>query len=207
MSARRLLLPLPTFLLALVSFACEPRIEEPPPPEKKPPREAPVEVASAAPKKRCIHPTEAEPKRKLARKGPDPSCPKDDLEAPPLLATGKIVFPEASGATVTVEVARRNHERMRGLMYRKDMAEDHGMIFVFDKPEVHTFWMRNTCLPLDMLFVDEEGFVVGIEENTTTMSDSKFSVPCASSYVIEVNAGFCRRHGIRAGQKVELSGI
>jgi uncharacterized membrane protein (UPF0127 family) len=86
-------------------------------------------------------------------------------------------------------------------MYRREMAADEGMLFVFERPERHSFWMHNTCLPLDMLFIDEDGTVVGIEENTPTMNDSTFGVPCPSKYVLEVNAGWTRRHGVVAGAR------
>jgi len=109
---------------------------------------------------------------------------------------------------IVAEVAERPRDRARGLMFRTNMPEDHGMIFVFnEQPEVHEFWMRNTCIPLDMLFVDRDGVIVGIVENIPTMNDSTYSVPCPSSYVIEVNAGYCRRHGIVAGQKIQLDGV
>lgn len=190
----------------LLFFGCSERVPEPLADKKEP---APLADTQSpkAPKKRCIHPTEKEPKRKLESKGPDPRCPPDDLDKPPKLATGKAVFPEAGDTAITIELARTNSERMRGLMYRKSLEDDRGMLFTFEKPSIQRFWMHNTCLPLDMLFIDEEGFVVGIEENTTTMSEATFSVPCPSSYVLEVNAGFCRKHGIRAGQKVVLSGL
>jgi len=188
--------------LGTLAAACSERVEEPPPVKKEG-----TNAAAPSVKKRCIHPTEAEPKRAVAQPSPDPKCPVEEGPSPKSLPAGKVVFPEAKDTTVTVEIARTNETRMRGLMYRKSLPEDQGMIFVFDTPGKHKFWMRNTCIPLDMLFVDDEGFVVGIEENTTTMSDTTFSVPCASTYVVEVNAGFCRRHGIRAGQKIVLSGI
>jgi uncharacterized protein len=183
--------------LGLLALACE-RIEEPPPPRKEPGKRPP---------ERCIHPTAETPKRYLAQPGPDPSCPADDQPDAPKLRAGKVIFTEANGAAVTVEIAEKNDERNRGLMFRKSLPEDHGMIFVFPRSDVHRFWMRNTCLPLDMVFVDGDGYVVGIEENTTTMSDAQFYVPCPSRYVVEVNAGYCRRHGVRAGQRVKLEGI
>jgi hypothetical protein len=67
--------------------------------------------------------------------------------------------------------------------------------------------MHNTCIPLDMLFIDDDGLIVGIEENTPTMSDDTFSVGCSSKYVLELNAGWCRRHGVVAGQKVRFDGL
>ncbi|MDC0742680.1 DUF192 domain-containing protein [Polyangium mundeleinium] len=197
--------------LGFLVVACEPRVEEPVPPPRDarpvPIGQEPEGLENHSAKARCIHPTEDKPKRTLSRTGADPACPPDDLAKPPLLREGKVVFADAKDEAVTVEIAQREHERARGLMYRKQMDEARGMIFVFERREVHQFWMHNTCIPLDMLFVDDDGTIVGIEENAPTMNDSTFSVPCASRYVIEVNAGYCRRHGVRAGQKVRLEGI
>ena len=136
----------------------------------------------------------------------DPKCPADPM-TPPKLRSGKVVFLEAKQEAVTVEIAERTDDRTRGLMYRKSMPDDHGMIFVFEEREDHTFWMKNTCIPLDMLFIDDDGTIVGIEENTPTLSERTFSVGCASRYVLELNAGWSRRHGVTAGQKVKLEGI
>src|SRR5262249_39996520 len=105
---------------------------------------------------------------------------------------------------IEVEVAESEHDRQRGLMFRTQMADDHGMIFVFGEKTDHSFWMHNTCIPLDMLYIDEDGLIVGIEENTPTLSDDTFSVGCESKYVLEVNAGYCRAHGIKAGQWVKI---
>ena len=173
---------------------------------------APSGSASAA-KARCIHATPKEPVRKVNITGKfDPGCPADPSKNPKL-REGRLSFVEAGSAAdagkpaapvVKVEIADKNDDRMRGLMYRKAMDEDRGMIFVFDEKEDHTFWMKNTCIPLDMLFVDDDGTIVGIEENTTTLSEQTFSVGCESKYVVEVNAGWSRRHGVVAGQKIKM---
>lgn len=199
------------------SIACEPRIEEPLPPSRdvRPdlpavaPPPSPITPGAVEAKQRCVFPTPDKPKRTLARPGPDPACPVDPT-GPPKLRSGKVTFQEAKDkpVDVTVEIAERQADRTRGLMFRTNMPEENGMIFLFNgPPDVHQFWMHNTCLPLDMLFVDKDGVIVGIEENCPTMNDSTFAVPCPSSYVIEVNAGYCRRHGIVAGQKVLFDGI
>jgi hypothetical protein len=147
------------------------------------------------------------PGRAIARDGgADPACPPDP-ETPPKLRTGKVIFPDAKNHSVTVEIAERDDDRQRGLMFRKSMHEEHGMIFRFEERENHTFWMHNTCIPLDMLFIDDDGTIVGIEENCPTMNDSTFQVGCPSRYVLEVNAGWSRRHGVAAGQRVKLEGI
>jgi hypothetical protein len=85
------------------------------------------------------------------------------------------------------------------------MDEDAGMLFDFPgREQVQSFWMRNTCIPLDMLFITDDGFIAGILENVPTMNDASRSIPCPVRYVLEVNAGWTRKHGVRAGQIVEL---
>ena len=69
---------------------------------------------------------------------------------------------------------------------------------------VHSFWMHNTCIPLDLLFLDEDGLVVGIVENAPTLNDDPRAVSCPSAYVLEVNAGWARRHGVRAGMRAVI---
>lgn len=214
-------LRLTAFILVSSIFACEPRIEEPLPPTRDIRPDSPVtplttpgspaggsDTQKPTGTARCVFPTPDKPKRPTPPPGPDPLCPQDPTGPLPL-RSGKVVFPEAKDKPVEikVEVAERDTERMRGLMFRKSMPEEAGMIFLFRDADVHRFWMHNTCIPLDMLFVDKDGVIVGIEENVPTMNDNTYSVPCASSYVVEVNAGYCRRHGIVAGQKIRLDGI
>jgi uncharacterized membrane protein (UPF0127 family) len=91
-------------------------------------------------------------------------------------------------------------------MYRTSMPEDQGMLFDQGSREVQRFWMHNTCIPLDMLFIDDDGFIVGIAESVPTLNDRPRGVSCPSTYVLEVNAGWSRRHGIRAGMHVRLPG-
>jgi uncharacterized protein len=166
----------------------------------------PVATANAKPKQRCMRPTsEAAPP---PAKGPDPRCPRDPDGGPPKVPEGHVTFREAKDKpAVTVEVMKEEPHRNRGLMYRTDMAEDRGMIFVFEDSEPRTFWMHNTCLPLDMLFIAADGFVTGILENVPTMNDDPRTIPCPAKYVLEVNAGYARRHGIKAGQSLAIDGL
>ncbi len=195
--------------ISMLAAACERRIEEPVP--TRPALDATAlqgkqaQTVEAAAPHRCMRPTPETPKRS-APPSPDPRCPPDP-ETPPKLRMAKVSFPEAHSEKVEVEVAEDDRTRSRGLMYRKSMPEDHGMIFVFDYKEEHSFWMHNTCIPLDMLFIDDDGFILGIEENTPTLSDNTFSVGCPSKYVLELNAGWTRAHGVKAGQKVALQGL
>lgn len=204
-------------VLGVLGAGCEPRIEEPVPPPRAEPRptEAPVAPLPRprpdgatvepplAPNGRCVKRLPAEPTR-VARVGPDPSCPADPEPSRAALPSGKARFVEAD-FSITLEVARRDQDRQRGLMYRRSLPDEQGMLFVFDDYRSHPFWMHDTCISLDMIWLDRDGFIVGIEENTRTMDDSTYDVGCASAYVIETAAGWSRRHGVRPGQKVELT--
>ncbi|HEY2732693.1 MAG TPA: DUF192 domain-containing protein [Polyangiales bacterium] len=110
--------------------------------------------------------------------------------------------PGREDVTVAVEVAQTSAERQQGLMYRKDLDPNAGMLFLFERPQQLTFWMHNTLLPLDMLFITSDWHVLGVVENATPLTDSSRSVPGMSQYVLEVNAGFARRHALGAGTSV-----
>ena len=100
---------------------------------------------------RCVIPTPSVAPPPVT--GPAPGCPSDPN--PHTLATVTVRFPEAraaaGGARLTAELARRPQDLERGLMYRTHMDEEHGMLFDLGVRQVHTFWMHNTCIPLDMI--------------------------------------------------------
>jgi uncharacterized membrane protein (UPF0127 family) len=108
---------------------------------------------------------------------------------------------------VAVEVASNDQERGRGLMFRTSMPELAGMFFVFPEDGIQSFWMKNTYLPLDMIFVDSGGRIVGIVENAEPRTLTSRSVDAASRYVLEVNGGWATRHGVRRGDRVRLEGM
>jgi uncharacterized membrane protein (UPF0127 family) len=186
------------------SMGCEKHVDEPT-------RTVPAAVETT-PEKRCIHETPSVPNRIVEGPSPDPDCPDDPGDAPHL-PLGTVAFPDAAAdggsPELAVEIAEKYEDRMRGLMYRKGMRPNSGMLFVFDEEEVRTFWMKNTCIPLDMVFIGADGVIVGIEENTPTLhpkGDEKagpgdtFSPGCPAMYVLETNAGWTRKHGVKAGQ-------
>jgi uncharacterized membrane protein (UPF0127 family) len=148
---------------------------------------------------RCVLPTPAEPPRPVAP-GPAPGCPADPERGPPKVPLVHVAFPDAAGAGVEAELVSSPHDTERGLMYRRSMPDDRGMLFDLRPREEHPFWMHNTCIPLDLIYADEDGFIVGIIENAPTLNDASRTVGCPSRYVLEVNAGWSRRHGVKAGQ-------
>lgn len=121
----------------------------------------------------------------------------------------RVVVETSTGARhpVTVEIARTEEERARGLMYRTSLPADSGMLFLFEESTVQRFWMRNTLLPLDMLFLDEAGVVVGIVERAEPLTDTPRGVDLPSRYVLEVNGGWCRAKGVRPGDRVRFENV
>src|ERR1043165_2094710 len=88
-----------------------------------------------------------------------------------------------------VEIADNDAEREQGLMYRRSMAVDHGMLFIFDPPSPQSFWMHNTFLPLDLIFIGADGRIVNIAANATPFSDDNIPSAGPVSGVLELNAG------------------
>jgi len=119
-----------------------------------------------------------------------------------------IMAPDGSTlATVKIEVADTPQSREMGLMYRDTLASDAGMLFVFPAPSNQVFWMKNTRIPLDMVFADSQRRVIGIVANAVPYSEARLSVPGDSQYVLEVNGGFCQRRGVKAGDRLEFLGF
>lgn len=164
------------------------------------PAHEPATTTSAA---RCLAPlASAAPAIPAVAKAP--ACPPDP-EGPQHLPLAAVAFPDAPGTPrVEVEIAKTPHDVERGLMYRTSMPEEHGMLFRLDERREHTFWMHNTCLPLDMLFVDEDGVIVGIVESAEPLTETTRSVGCPSRFVLEMVAGWARRHSVKPGQRMGI---
>jgi uncharacterized protein len=109
--------------------------------------------------------------------------------------------------TFQVEVADTPAKRELGLQYRRDLAVDRGMIFLFPVESDHSFWMKNTPIPLDMIFIGKDRKIVGIVEQAAPFSTDSRSVPGASQFVLEINGGLSKRYGIRAGDTVRFDGL
>lgn len=101
--------------------------------------------------------------------------------------------------TYWLEIAANEQARATGLMYRKEMDSDRGMLFIFDKPELHSFYMKNTFISLDMIFLDEKHTVVGLIENVPVLNEEKRAPGKLSQHVIELNAGEAKKAGIKEG--------
>ncbi|MGH7819136.1 MAG: DUF192 domain-containing protein [Candidatus Binatia bacterium] len=120
-----------------------------------------------------------------------------------------VVLTPKGGAPVTVyvEIADNPDLQARGLMYRTHLDPDRGMLFLFDHDKNHFFWMKNTAIPLDMIFVSHDGRIVGIQANTEPFSLRPVGPGIPSRDVLEVNAGFAAAHGLAAGDTVTYRNV
>ena len=110
------------------------------------------------------------------------------------------------GRSVEVQVAATPEARQTGLMFRASLPEDEGMIFVHDSLRVRCMWMQNTLVPLTAAFLDENGSNLGFADMEPLNTQSHCS-PGPAAFVLEMNRGWFARHGVVAGQRIDLTGI
>ena len=135
--------------------------------------------------------------------------PKSAQEAsiPAVPSVPVVIQGDRGAVNVVAEIANTPIARARGLMYRESLPEGQGMLFVYQKRDVHTFWMKNTRIPLDMLFLDgpphqEFISVIGIVHEAEPETLTHRSVSAPSLYVLEVPGGWARKMGISVGSRV-----
>jgi hypothetical protein len=162
----------------------------------------PPSPAQEAPRTACIVPM---PNQPLPQASVATSCPPAS-EPPVTLVQGQIKFDDAPGRPIIqVELARSDETRKRGLMYRTKLGSEAGMLFSWDDDATRTFWMHNTCIPLDMLFIAKDGTISGVVEQVPVLNDEPRGIPCPVAHVLEVNAGWVRGHHVSPGQHLTIS--
>ncbi len=127
------------------------------------------------------------------------TAPADSDRAPQRLSAIEL---RVGGHRVRAEVARTEDERRKGLMFRRDLGEDEGMLFVFPRDDFRSFWMRNTPLPLSIAYIAADGRISQIEDLRPfdeTLVHSREQV----RYALEMNRGWFRAHGVREGDRIE----
>ena len=143
-----------------------------------------------------------------AEAGARASEENDDEPRPPAEDEPAVVFEVGDPpARVFVELARSPRQIQRGLMYRRHLQPDRGMLFLFPRERVQSFWMKNTLIPLDMIFVTSGMEVAGVVENAEPLTEVSRSVGKPSQYVIEVNAGWASAHGVVSGTPVRFENV
>lgn len=104
--------------------------------------------------------------------------------------------------TFDIEIAESDYETQTGLMYRKSMAEDRAMLFIFPDVAMHSFYMKNTEFPLDLIFIDDGLKVASLKQNAQPLDESGLSSQVPVQYVLEINAGLSERFGVMVGDSI-----
>ena len=138
-------------------------------------------------------------------RAPDPRDEAGDLGP---LEHGMVVFETPRGAwVIDVELAKTPEQRARGLMWRRELQPDHGMLFLFEEERVQSFWMHNTLLSLDMIHLGQGREVVGVVARAEPRTDSPRGVGKPARYVLEVGAGEAAAHAIIPGAQARFVGV
>ena len=134
------------------------------------------------------------------------TIPKKPKVGPQFIKEGELQFLAAEKDSVIqaidIEIADTPDTRTQGLMWRRTMEEKQGMLFIMEENEPQSFWMLNTYLSLDIIYVNEDQEIVSIQANTTPQSTQSVPSGAPAKYVVEVNAGFCERFGLQVGDRI-----
>jgi len=140
---------------------------------------------------------------------PNTNIPPHFVYEPQFVKNGELVIINKNKKDtlkkINIEIADNPEKREQGLMYRKTMNESNGMLFIFEKSEPQNFWMKNTILPLDIIFINENKEIVTIQQNTIPFSEESIPSYKNSMFVLEVNAGFCGKFSIKEGDLISFT--
>ncbi len=124
---------------------------------------------------------------------------------PEFVKQGELAFLKADSTVIVIidiEIADDDARRERGLMYRRQMELNRGMLFIFEEEDLRSFWMKNTYLPLDILYLNAQKKIVRIHENVATLNEMPIPSDFSAKYVVEVNAGFCALYNLLVGNRI-----
>lgn len=138
-------------------------------------------------------------------------APKQTIKTPEITFTKEGVLSVFRKETDTVlalfdiEIAETEYETQTGLMYRNGMGSKQAMFFIFDNSSMHSFYMKNTEFPLDIIFIDEEFKIASLKENAQPLDESGISSVYPIRYVLEINGGLSKTLGIAVGDSISFS--
>lgn len=139
--------------------------------------------------------------------GPDVPVTKPKSMEPTFMKEGELAFLNADGDTIKlidIEIAGTEAERNQGLMYRKSMKENHGMLFIMDEFRPQSFWMHNTHISLDIIYLDIDSNIVSVQKYTEPYSDASLPSNKPAKFVVEVIAGFYDKYGLKEGDRMSV---
>jgi uncharacterized protein len=145
--------------------------------------------------------------KRIRKVAPPVAVKEQKMTEPAFRKDGELTFLSGSKKlkTISMELAKDEAARTQGLMYRKTMPDSCGMLFVFEKMQPLSFWMKNTILPLDIIFIDDNFKIITVAKNAVPFSEA--SIPSASNgmYVVEVNAGFTDKYHVAEGNTITFT--
>jgi len=130
------------------------------------------------------------------------NAPASTSSEPEFIKQGESTFLKADSTVIVkidIEIADDDARRERGLMYRRQMELNQGMLFIFGDEDLRSFWMKNTYLPLDIIYLNAQKKIVRIHENAATLNEMPIPSDFPAKYVVEVNAGFCALYNLQVG--------
>ncbi len=141
------------------------------------------------------------------------SCEEDKkeevIETEPITFTkeGELFMIKASGDTLKkldIELAESDYEHQTGLMYRESMEDDQGMLFIYDSERVRSFYMKNTYIPLDIIYYAADSTLVSIQKNATPRDETSLPSEGPAQFVLEINGGLSDQWGVEQGDKISF---
>ena len=140
------------------------------------------------------------------------SCKEDQKAVKPLLIEfkkeGELILKTSNDSIITnleIEIADDEYKTQTGLMYRDFIAQDQGMLFVFPEADYRAFYMKNTKIPLDIIYLDADQTIVSFQKNAEPFSEVSLPSNSPAKYVLEVNAGLADKWQLEAGDKMEYT--
>jgi uncharacterized protein len=137
---------------------------------------------------------------------PPPAAPGAATTAQATMPKVYLSTPQGDIA-VGVEIVATEPKIQRGMMFREHLPPDQGMLFLMSQEKEWSFWMRNTLIPLDLIFIARNMTIAGIVENAEPRTETLRSIPAPSLYVLEVNGGYSAAHKLKAGDAVRFEGV
>lgn len=144
------------------------------------------------------------------------SCKDDEAEAP--IETEEITFTKEGEATlikpngdtiqqIDIEIADNSYERQTGLMYRESMEDDQGMLFIYDNEAPRAFYMKNTYIPLDIIYFASDSTAVSFQKNAQPQDETSLPSGEPAQFVLELNAGLADDWNIKVGDKIDFERV
>ena len=141
-------------------------------------------------------------------RNPQPKIEGPSMKGPIFRKDSELAFiSRANNDTIQqidIEIAETENAITTGLMHRQEMPIQAGMLFIFQRAELRSFWMKNTLIPLDIIYIDEFQQIVSIQRNTVPLSEKSVPSNKPAKYVLEMNGGYCDQFGVKEGDFVDF---